>query len=232
VRAHSNLTRALAWGSLLRRFLLSTFVLSVAIMWLVLVLFTALVATPNLSLHWTFYWLTKELVQGLSAAFPFHRSRVRRSRKPLPLCLRADYWKHMVFLSSISLFIVAPFAFLYYEAEGFGPRSKGFSARFFETFVVLVLVTGIALSSPHLPFAVAFVLRVVRRQPLTCFVLSIWCEVLIYGSFRMAYSLWSGEDLVMAFSAFLSSNIGHNAPGMFIFMGGCAACAPLHFTIT
>ncbi len=120
-----------------------------------------------------------------------------------------DYWDHMIFLSSISLFILAPFAFLYYEAEGFGLKSivstssdsadssgrgrggagvggtgpRSFSARFFETFVILILFT-----------------------------------VLIYGSFRLMYSIWSGEPIVTAFTTFLSSNLGHATPGMCIFM--------------
>ena len=107
-------------------FSLSTFVLTVALLWLSLLGLTLTLSTPTLASHWLLTWLTTDLVTSL--------------------------WTLVSLLTSLCLFVVAPFAYLYYEAEGLvflplpalatarhaaGEEEDSFLPRFVETLVVL-----------------------------------------------------------------------------------------------
>eukprot|EP01083_Nonionella_stella_P004392 12695_1 len=93
-------------------FLLCSFVVSNAVLWLFLVFMTAVVATKKLNLHWALYWLTPKFVIA--------------------------FYIPVMWMSTLSLFMVVPFAYFYYEAQGFGWR-KGVVARLLETSVVFAL---------------------------------------------------------------------------------------------
>jgi hypothetical protein len=74
-----------------------------------------------------------------------------------------------------------------------------------------------------------------------------WNEriALIWGTFRMVYSLWSNEELSLVTEAdaptstfgFSFSNIGHSIPGLMIFICqlasfarlGCTVCSTFQF---
>ena len=106
---------------------LATFVLAVGLVWLELLVLSVLASTSlhgvSLNQTYAFSWCTHSLVSTL--------------------------WLGTVWLSSISLFVLAPFGFLYYEAEGLGGR-KGFVSRVAETLLVLSAFTVLLYGSFHL----------------------------------------------------------------------------------
>ena len=96
-------------------FLLSTFIFAVSLMWLIVIIVTLPVQNQN-DEHFN-NWRS-------------HRSVQR-------------YWLFLIWMSVVALFVVAPFAFIYYEAEGFGRAYKGYAgsaARCTETWTVLLLL--------------------------------------------------------------------------------------------
>lgn len=54
-------------------------------------------------------------------------------------------WKYVFLFSNLSLFFLLPFAYFLPEAEGFSGSRRGMSSRLRETFVLLMIVTIIAL---------------------------------------------------------------------------------------
>ena len=175
-------------------FSLSTFLLTIALLWLSLVTLTLTLSTPSLTSHWLLTWLTADLVSSL--------------------------WTIVPLLTSLSLFLVAPFAYLYYEAEGL------------VLFPLPLFVTSRRLGAEEDETA-SFVPRCVE----TVVVLSFF-SVMLYGSFHVLHaivwqlpllgwrwrwsvleSLWrvtQSFSLSALFSPAALSNVVHFVPGMLI----------------
>ena len=168
-------------------FSLSTFLLTIALLWLSLIPLT-LALHSSLTNHYLLSWLTPHLVSSL--------------------------WTLITFLSTVSLFIVSPFAYLYYEAEGL----------FF-----LPLPTFLPSLSATRSFddddAYTFLPRFMETA------LILFCfSVMLYGSFHLVHCLMYGLPIVsFTWSKLLSlsllqlltpsalfSNVLHFLPGLFI----------------
>ena len=140
-------------------FSLSTLLLTVGLLWLALIPLTLTFTTPRLTSHYLLSWLTPSLVSSL--------------------------WSLTTTLSSLCLFLVAPFAYLYYEAEGLfffplptfltstarrasmggggggededeGETSWSFGARCMETGIVLLFSSVMLYGSVHLLHAMTW----------------------------------------------------------------------------
>ena len=180
-------------------FSLSTFLLTVALLWLALLSLTLTYSTPRLTSHWLLAWLTAELVSSL--------------------------WTLVSILTSLSLFLVAPFAYLYYEAEGlvFIPLPtfltstrlsveedesyRTFLPRFVETVVVLCCFSVMLYGSFHLLHCMVYHLPLLQLQ---------------WPRWSVLHSLWSLTQLNLAaslaalFTPALLSNVTHFVPGLLI----------------
>ena len=180
-------------------FSLSTFLLTIALLWLALLSLTLTLSTPRLTSHWLLAWLTNELVTSL--------------------------WTLVSILTSLSLFLIAPFAYLYYEAEGL----------VFFPFPTFLTSTGVSLEEDE--SYRAFLPRFVETIIVLCFF-----SVMLYGSFHLLHciiyhlpllalswqrwsvleSLWSLTSLSFSFSLSslfspaLLSNVTHFVPGLLI----------------
>ena len=168
-------------------FSLSTFLLTIALLWLSLIPLT-LALHSSLTTHWLLSWLTPHLVSSL--------------------------WTLTTFLSTLCLFVVSPFAYLYYEAEGlfFLPLP---------TFLPSLTVTQSHDEDDGYTFLPRFVETALI---LFCF------SVMLYGSFHLVHCLMYGLPLLsFSWSQLLSlsfvqlltpsalfSNVLHFLPGLFI----------------
>ena len=168
-------------------FSLSTFLLTIALLWLSLIPLT-LALHSSLTSHWLLSWLTPHLVSSL--------------------------WTLTTFLSTLSVFIVSPFAYLYYEAEGlfFLPLP---------TFLPSLSVTRSHDDDDGYTFLPRFMETALI---LFCF------SVMLYGSFHLVHCLMYGLPLIsFTWSTLLSvsflqlltpsalfSNVLHFLPGLFI----------------
>ena len=168
-------------------FSLSTFLLTIALLWLSLIPLT-LALHSKLTNHYLLSWLTPHLVSSL--------------------------WTLTTFLSTLSLFVVSPFAYLYYEAEGlfFLPLP---------TFLPSLSVTRSHDDDDGYTFLPRFMETALI---LFCF------SVMLYGSFHLIHCLMYGLPIVsFTWSKLLSlslmqlltpsalfSNVLHFLPGLFI----------------
>lgn len=59
-------------------------------------------------------------------------------------------WSYVFVLTNISLFILLPFAYFFTESEGFSGSRRGITARVYETFVVLFLLSILVLGMTYL----------------------------------------------------------------------------------
>ena len=175
-------------------FSLSTFLLTIALMWLSLIPLT-LALHSSLTGHWLLSWLTPHLVSSL--------------------------WTLTTALSTLCLFVVSPFAYLYYEAEGlfFLPLP---------TFLPSLSVTRSHDDDDGYTFLPRFVETALI---LFCF------SVMLYGSFHLVHCLLYGLPLLnFAWSTLLSvsflqlltpsalfSNVLHFLPGLYICLSQCHA---------
>jgi amino acid transporter len=68
-------------------------------------------------------------------------SRNNTDAPALRLASIQRFWTLLVWMSIVALFVVTPFAFIYYEAEGFGRPNVGYAfSRCTETWIVLLIL--------------------------------------------------------------------------------------------